>query len=67
MLAAMSGAMRSAQEAGASPAMMRKPREHLVLLCQSYLAAAAGGRPRCAGSSDVLFTAARPLAKKRSR
>lgn len=42
MLAAMSGAMRSVLEAGASPAMMRKLREHLVLLCQSYLAAATG-------------------------
>ena len=40
MLAAMSGAMRSALEAGASPAMFRKVREHLVLLCQSYMAAA---------------------------
>jgi AcrR family transcriptional regulator len=40
MLSAMSGAMRSALEAGASPAMFRKVREHLVLLCQSYLAAA---------------------------
>lgn len=40
MLSAMSGAMRSALEAGASPPMFRKVREHLVLLCQSYLAAA---------------------------
>jgi AcrR family transcriptional regulator len=40
MLAAMSGAMRSVLEAGGSPAMMRKLREHLVLLCQSYIAAA---------------------------
>jgi len=40
MLAAMSGAMRSVLEAGGSPAMMRKLREHLVLLCQSYMAAA---------------------------
>jgi len=39
MLAAMSGAMRSVLEAGGSPAMMRKLREHLVLLCQSYMAA----------------------------
>ena len=37
-LAAMSGTMRSALEAGASPPMFRKLREHLVLLCQSYLA-----------------------------
>ena len=40
MLAAMSGAMRSVLEAGGSPAMMRKLREHLVLLCRSYIAAA---------------------------
>ena len=40
MLAAMSGAMRSVLEAGGSPAMMRKLREHLVLLCQSYMTAA---------------------------
>jgi AcrR family transcriptional regulator len=37
MLAAMSGAMRSVLEAGGSAPMMRKLREHLVLLCQSYL------------------------------
>ena len=40
MLSAMSGAMQSVLEAGASPAMFRKVREHLVLLCQSYMAAA---------------------------
>ena len=40
ILSAMSGAMRSALEAGASPAMFLKTREHLVLLCQSYMAAA---------------------------
>ena len=40
MLSGMSGAMRSALEAGASPTMYRKVREHLVLLCQSYMAAA---------------------------
>ena len=39
MLSAMSGAMRSALEAGASPAMFGKVRAHLVLLCQSYMAA----------------------------
>src|SRR4029077_6819085 len=44
VLAAMSGAMRSVLEAGASLAMMRKMKEHLVLLCQSYLVAATGGR-----------------------
>jgi AcrR family transcriptional regulator len=44
MLSAMSGAMRSALETGASPAMFRKIREHLVLLCQSYMAAATSRR-----------------------
>jgi AcrR family transcriptional regulator len=39
MFAAMSGAMRSVLEAGASPATVRKLRKHLVLLCQSYMAA----------------------------
>ena len=39
MLSAMSGAMQSALQAGASPAMFRKVREHLVLLCQSYVTA----------------------------
>jgi AcrR family transcriptional regulator len=41
MFAAMAGATRSVLEAGASPAMVRKLREHLVLLCQSYMVAAA--------------------------
>ena len=44
MLAAMSGAMRSALEAGASKPTFRKLREHLVLLCQSYIAAATAKR-----------------------
>jgi AcrR family transcriptional regulator len=39
MLAAMSGAMRFALEAGGSPALLRKLREHLALLCQSYMTA----------------------------
>jgi hypothetical protein len=43
MLSAMSGAMRSALEAGASAAMFRKVREHLVVLCQSYMAAVTAG------------------------
>jgi AcrR family transcriptional regulator len=42
MLSAMSGVMRSALEAGASPAIFRKVREHLVLVCQSYMAATTG-------------------------
>jgi len=42
MLAAMAGAMRSLLEAGSnpSPATVRKAREQLVLLCQSYMVAA---------------------------
>jgi len=39
MFAAMAGATRSVLETGAAPAMVRKLREHLVLLCQSYMAA----------------------------
>jgi AcrR family transcriptional regulator len=40
MLAAISGVMRSALESGGSAATFRKLKEHLVLLCQSYMAAA---------------------------
>ena len=40
MLAAMSGAMRSMLEARPSPVTVRKAREQLVLLCQSYMAVA---------------------------
>ncbi len=40
MLAAMSGTMRSLLEARPSPTTIRKQREQLVLLCQSYMAAA---------------------------
>jgi AcrR family transcriptional regulator len=39
MLSAMGGAMRSLLESGPSPATVRKAREQLVLLCQSYMAA----------------------------
>jgi hypothetical protein len=42
MLAAMSGVMRSLLEARPSPTMVRNVREQLVLLCQSYMAAAMG-------------------------
>lgn len=45
MLAAISGVMRSALETGGSPATVRKLKEHLVLLCQSYMAAALTQRP----------------------
>jgi hypothetical protein len=37
MFAAMAGATRSVLEAGASSAMVKHLRDHLVLLCQSYL------------------------------
>jgi AcrR family transcriptional regulator len=45
MVAAMAGATRAVLEAGASPPMVRKLRDHLVLLCQSYMAAIARPRP----------------------
>ena len=38
MYSAMAGATRSVLEAGASPTMVRKLREHLIVLCQSYMA-----------------------------
>jgi AcrR family transcriptional regulator len=44
MLAAMAGAMRSLLEARPSPSTVRKAREQLVLLCQSYMAAATAKR-----------------------
>jgi AcrR family transcriptional regulator len=37
MFAAMSGATRHVLESGASPAMTRGLRQHLVVLCQSYM------------------------------
>jgi AcrR family transcriptional regulator len=37
MFAAMAGATRYVLEAGASPAMIRSLRQHLVVLCQSYM------------------------------
>jgi AcrR family transcriptional regulator len=46
MFAAMAGATRSVLEAGAAPAMVKNLRHHLVLLCQSYLAAATRARSR---------------------
>jgi AcrR family transcriptional regulator len=45
MFAAMAGTTRFVLEAGASPAMVRNLREHLVLLCQSYMAATTQLRP----------------------
>jgi AcrR family transcriptional regulator len=44
MLAAMAGAMRSLLEDGPTSAAVRKSREQLVLLCQSYMAAATAKR-----------------------
>jgi AcrR family transcriptional regulator len=46
MFSAMAGTTRSVLEAGASPAMVRNLRDHLVLLCQSYLLALAKPYPR---------------------
>jgi len=46
MFAAMAGTTRSVLEAGASPAMVQNLRRHLVLLCQSYTAAATQDRSR---------------------
>lgn len=42
MFAAMAGAIRSVLEAGASPAMIAKLRDQLVLLCQTYMEAVTG-------------------------
>jgi AcrR family transcriptional regulator len=39
MFAAMAGATRYVLEAGAAPGMIRSLRQHLVVLCQSYMAA----------------------------
>jgi AcrR family transcriptional regulator len=39
MFAAMAGATRYVLESGASPAMIRNLRQHLVVLCQSYMKA----------------------------
>jgi hypothetical protein len=50
MVSAMSGAMRSVLDSGAPPAMVRKLRHHLVLLCQSYMAAVTGGATRFFGT-----------------
>jgi AcrR family transcriptional regulator len=42
MLSAMAGAMRSLLESGPTPAVVRKSREQLVVLCQSYMSATTG-------------------------
>jgi len=41
LTASMGGAIRAVLEAGASPAMVRNLRLHLVVLCQAYVVAAA--------------------------
>jgi AcrR family transcriptional regulator len=46
MFAAMAGTTRSVLEAGASPAMVRNMRDHLVLLCQSYMVAVTQPHPQ---------------------
>lgn len=46
LFGAMAGTTKSVLEAGASPAMVENLRHHLVLLCQSYVAAAAQARYR---------------------
>jgi AcrR family transcriptional regulator len=43
MFSAMAGATRSVLEAGATPMMVQKLREHLVLLCKSYMRAVSLG------------------------
>lgn len=44
LLSSMGGVMRSLLESGPSPSAVRKAREQLVLLCQSYMAAATAKR-----------------------
>ena len=44
MFASMSGATRSVLETGASPTMVQKLREHLIMLCESYAKALAVSR-----------------------
>ena len=45
MCSAMAGAIRSALETGVSTTAVRKLREHLVLLCQSYMTSVIAQRP----------------------
>jgi AcrR family transcriptional regulator len=63
MLAAMSGAMRSVLETGGSPAMMRKLREHLVLLCGSYMVACHADTNR---SDEISGNAIRKNARRKN-
>jgi hypothetical protein len=50
MLAAVAGAIRALLEAEASPGAVRKSKEQLVLLCQSYMAAATAKQSNVASS-----------------
>jgi AcrR family transcriptional regulator len=52
MLAAMAGAIRSLLEAAPSPIAVRRSREQLVLLCQSYMAAATAKHSEGLGGSS---------------
>ena len=45
LCSAMAGATKSVLAAGASPSMVRKLRDHLVLLCQSYMVAVTARQP----------------------
>ena len=47
MFAAMAGATRSVLEAGASPPLIPKLRDHLVLLCQTYMVAVTAATLQC--------------------
>ncbi|MEO8075872.1 MAG: hypothetical protein ABI818_06045 [Acidobacteriota bacterium] len=53
MFAAMAGATRYVLESGASAAMVRNLRQHLVVLCQAYMAAQFDRRP---GHDHLLMT-----------
>lgn len=46
LFGAIAGTTRAALEAGASPAMVKRLRRHLVLMCQAYLVAAGALRVR---------------------
>ena len=52
MLSAMSGAVRSVLEAGASPTLVAKLRKHLVLLCLSYMETQVNVLPLAAPRSE---------------
>ncbi len=53
MLSAMSGAVRSVLEAGATPAMVARLRKHLVLLCLSYMTTQVIAEPKKASNGQL--------------